>query len=146
MIDARRLVRLYVLCLGALLLLEGGGLLLADQLNLQLGLSASDSRHNLLHVAWGIPLLVVALTSGLSRRVTWAAVIFGVFYVSLGIAGLVSNQAFGLQLGLGENIFHFTVGPLALLLGLWALRSSSASNASRSAGASASSETTEPAR
>jgi hypothetical protein len=129
---ARRLeplaiVRLYVLVLGAGLLVEGAGLLLLDTLNLNVGVATSDWRHNVLHIVWGIALLAV---SGVSRgpyalRAAWAALIFGTFYVALGVVGLTVDRPFGLVLGPGENAFHFTVGPLALLLGAWAVRSSS---------------------
>ena len=136
--EPRSVVRLYLLLLGTLLLVEGGTLLVAEWLSLSVGVTASDTRHNLLHVAWGGPLIAVALTSGRSARAAWAAVTFGVFYLLLGVAGLVLDRPFGLLLGPGENAFHFTVGPLALLLGVWALRSSSASNAARSAAGSGS--------
>jgi hypothetical protein len=102
-LEPTRLVRVYVLALGA-------GLLL-------------DTRHNLLHVVWGIGLLAIALTPQVrgSRSVAWAAVVFGVFYVALGVLGVLVDRPFGLLLGPGENAFHFIVGPLAFLLGARAL-------------------------
>jgi hypothetical protein len=127
-LEPRRLVKLYVLVLGAALLLEGGGLLLAGSWGLPIGSLASDARHNLLHVVWGLGLLLsVAL-----RQAAWAAVVFGVFYVALAVLGVVLSNPFGLQIGPGESVFHFIVGPLALGLGWWAVRSSSASRASTS--------------
>jgi hypothetical protein len=134
-VNVGRLVYLYVLTLGALLLLEGAALLVVDRLPLSLGFTASDTRHNLLHVVWGGGLLALVLTARGSDRVAWAALIFGVFYVSLAVLGVASDRPFGLLLGPGENIFHFTVGPLALVLGAWALRSSSASRPLTSAAA-----------
>jgi hypothetical protein len=130
-----RLVHLYVLTLGALLFLEGSALLIVGRLPLAFGFTASDTRHNLLHIVWGAGLLAIVLTARGSDRVAWAALIFGLFYVSLAVLGVVSDQPFGLLLGPGENIFHFTVGPLALVLGGWALRSSSASRPLTSAAA-----------
>ncbi len=118
------LVRWYVLIAGAGLLLEGGGLLLIDRLGLAASFGTSDARHNVLHVVWGIALLGV--WSWARRRgampVIWAALVFGAFYVALGILGLTIDRPFGLLLGPGENIFHFTVGPLALVLAAWALK------------------------
>jgi len=110
------LVQGYVLVLGAGLLLEGGALLTVDQLGLPVGIGTSDTRHNLLHVAWGIALLAIWISArGRSAtRVVWAALVFGAFYIALGILGLTIAQPFGLVLGPGENVFHFTVGPLAL--------------------------------
>jgi len=121
------LVRVYVLVLGAGLVLEGGGLLLADWLGLSVGIATNDTRRNLLHVVWGVALLGIWITSQRRHvsRVIWAALVFGAFYVALGILGLTIDRPFGLVLGPGENMFNFTIGPLALALGAWALRSTS---------------------
>jgi len=134
--DPVRLVRLYVLALGAGLLVEGGGLLLVQAMALPLPVGTNDTRHNLLHVVWGIALLGIVLVprGRSSHRVAWAAVVFGVFYIALGVLGVVVDRPFGLLLGPGENAFHFTVGPLALLFGVWAL----SRPAYRSGGASSS--------
>jgi hypothetical protein len=134
-VNVARLVHVYILTLGALLLLEGSALLIVDRLPLSLGFAASDTRHNLLHIVWGAGLLGLVLTARTSNRVAWAALIFGLFYLSLAVLGVITDQPFGLQLGPGENTFHFTVGPLALVLGAWALRSSSASRPLTSAAA-----------
>jgi hypothetical protein len=122
-IEPTRLVRAYVLALGAGLLLEGGGLLLVNAMALPLAVGTNDTRHNLLHVVWGIGLLAIAVTpqGRASTRVAWAALVFGVFYVALGVLGVVLDRPFGLLLGPGENVFHFVVGPLALVLGARAL-------------------------
>jgi hypothetical protein len=126
-VDPVVLVRVYVLLLGAGLLLEGGGLLIADWLGLSASFGTSDTRHNVLHVVWGVALLAIWITSQRNHvgRVIWAALVFGAFYIALGILGLTLDRPFGLLLGPGENVFHFTVGPLALALGAWALRSTS---------------------
>jgi hypothetical protein len=127
-VDPVLLVRLYVLVLGAGLLLEGSALLLADSLGLAVpGFASSDTRRNLLHMVWGLALLAIWITSQRRHvtRVIWAALVFGAFYIALGILGLTLDRPFGLQLGPGENAFHFTVGPLALALGAWALKATS---------------------
>jgi uncharacterized protein DUF4383 len=122
-LDPVRLTWLYVLVLGAGLLLDGGLLLVLNGLGVQVpGVNTTDVRHNLLHLVSGVVLLAVSIRSKV--RAMWAALIFGAFYVALGVLGLTIDQPFGLQLGPGENAFHFTVGPLALLLGAWALRTS----------------------
>jgi len=123
LVEPTRLVRLYVLILGAGLLLEGGGLLLVSTLALPLPVGTNDTRHNLLHVVWGIGLLAFLSTpqGRGATRVAWAALIFGAFYVALGVLGVLVDQPFGLLLGPGENVFHFVVGPLALVLGILAL-------------------------
>ena len=116
--------------------MEGAGLLVVQLLALPLPIGTNDTRHNLLHVVWGIPLIVVGVTSHgrAVNRAAWAAVVFGGFYIVLGVLGLMVDRPFGLLLGPGENAFHFTVGPLALVLGSWAL----ARSAQRSGGASSS--------
>jgi hypothetical protein len=116
-LDPAWLVHVYVLALGALLLLEGSLLVVVDRLGLPVGSLASDTRHNLLHIVWGIALLALAW----KHQAALGATIFGVFYVALAIAGVVLMNPFGLRLGPGENAFHFAVGPLALILGVWAL-------------------------
>jgi hypothetical protein len=124
LVDPVRLLRLYVWVLGAGLLLDGAALLMVDWLGLPVAVNATDWRHNLLHVVWGIALLIVSALAkhGRELRVAWAAVVFGAFYVVLGVLGVMIDQPFGLQLGPGENAFHFLVGPVALVLGVWALR------------------------
>ena len=124
-VEPLRLVRLYVLVLGVGLLLDGALLLVLNALGVQAPVNTTDTRQNLLHVAWGVALLAVsfAARNGHELRAAWAAVIFGAFYVALGVLGLTIDQPFGMQLGQGENAFHFVVGPLALVLGAWALRS-----------------------
>jgi hypothetical protein len=124
LVDPVRLLRVYIWVLGAGLLLDGAVLLLFDRLGVQVPVNATDWRHNLLHVVWGIALLIVSALAkdGREIRVAWAAVVFGVFYIVLGVLGLTIDQPFGLQLGPGENAFHLLVGPVALMLGLWALR------------------------
>ena len=124
LVNPVRLVHLYLWILGAGLLLDGAVLLLVDWLGLSVPVNATDVRHNVLHVVWGVALLVVSVLArdGHEIRAAWAAVIFGAFYVALGVLGLTLDQPFGLQLGPGENAFHFLVGPIALILGGWALR------------------------
>src|SRR5439155_19265953 len=87
-----RLVHLYVLTLGALLLLEGCALLVADRLPVPLGLTVSDTRHNLLHIVWGAALLGVVVMARGSDRVAWAALIFGLFYVGLAVLGVTLDR------------------------------------------------------
>ena len=113
MFDAPRLTRLYGLVLGAGLLLEGGALLVLTP--------TGDTRHNALHVVWGVIILAAVWPKNQPYRTTLAVLVFGVFYSLLAISGVVLNNPFGLLLGPGENAFHFIVGPLALGLGLWSL-------------------------
>jgi hypothetical protein len=124
--DAPRLARLYGLVLGAGLLLEGSALLLLDVLTTP----TSDTRHNALHVVWGVTILAVLAPGNEPYRTALVMVVFGVFYTALAFAGVLIDQPFGLRLGPGENAFHFIVGPLALGLGIWALLQLSSSSAS----------------
>jgi hypothetical protein len=115
----------YLLALGGGLLLEGGLLLLLEALPVATPFSTGDPRHNALHVAWGSLILAIVLVDRAGRSLGWLATSFGVFYSGLAIAGVLIDQPFGLLLGPGENAFHFSVGPLALVLGLRAVLSQS---------------------
>ena len=116
--DPLRLVRLYVGLFGAGLLFDGA---------LSLALNAENAPESVLHAASGVFLLGAAALAGEGHelRAVWAAIVAGAFYVALGVLGLTIDQPFGLQLGPGENAFHFAIGLLALVLGGWALRASS---------------------
>jgi hypothetical protein len=116
-LDARRLARLYGLAVGAALLLEGGLLLVLDRLPLALPFAAGDARHNLLHAAWGVVLLALLARPGPPRRAVAVVLGFGLFYSALAIAGVLVDRPLGLLVGPGENVFHFTVGALALFVG-----------------------------
>jgi hypothetical protein len=111
---------------GAGLLLEGGALLLLDRPGLDLPLATGDARHNALHVVWGIAIVIALATHRGAARASTVALVFGVFYTALAVLGVTLDRPFGLQLGPGENVFHWIVGPLALCLGAWSMRRQSA--------------------
>ena len=115
-----------MLMLGGGLLLDGGLLLGLNAFGVQsAGVNAADIGVNLVHAVSGATVLAVSI--GSTVRAPWAALVFGAFYVALGVVGLTIDRPFGLQLGPGENAFHLTAGLLALLLGAWALRTSAKS-------------------
>jgi hypothetical protein len=124
LVNPVRLVQVYLWVLGFGLLLDGVGLLLVDSLGQGVPINSVGVPNDLLHLVSGIALLVVSLLArdGREIRAAWAAVIFGAFYVALGVLGLTVDQPFGLQLGPGETAFHFLMGLIALILGGWALR------------------------
>jgi hypothetical protein len=120
----RRLVRIYLRLLGAALLLEGLGEFALRALpgSAVAALRAAfppDPPHDALHVVWGLALLALPLLWPRAFRPEALAIAFGLFYVALAFLGVLVYHPFGLRLGLGENLFHFTVGPIALGLGLW---------------------------
>lgn len=133
MLDPLRLTRLCVLVLGAGLLLDGALLLALNAVGAPAAFGVADLRQNVLHVVSGVILLGVSF--GSEVRAMWAALLLGAFYVALGVLGLTIEQPFGLQLGPGENAFHFGVGVLAFVLGAWALRTSSLAPAPLRSGA-----------
>jgi Domain of unknown function (DUF4383) len=133
-VDAARIARLYGIVLGSGLLLEGGVLLILDVLRIMPG----DSRHNALHLVWGVAILRFLTISRAPQQALLTMLTFGVFYSALAVTGLLIDRPFGLVLGPGENAFHFIVGPLALGLGLWAaVQLSSSSERSAASVASA---------
>jgi hypothetical protein len=143
-LSAARLVRLFGFVVGAGLLLEGGLLLLVDGLRValpELPFATGDARHNALHVVWGVAILGLLLNSRAPRRAVAVVGVFGFFYTALAIVGVLVDAPLGLALGPGENVFHFTVGPLGLALSAWAAvhRAASPSPNSDSSAASVSS-------
>ncbi len=109
--------------LGAGLLGQGATSLLLDALGLannQLPqrFANSDPLHASIHVIWGasmIALVLLGLSDGDAVRL---ALIFGVFYTGLAVAGLAIHHPLGMRLDRGENVFHLLVGPASLAVGL----------------------------
>ena len=125
---APRLLRPYLWALGGGLFVQGvltiAFLAFTDEAaQLTHGLLNHDAPHGAIHVAWGLA-IVILLRLGVGQdRLAWIAVVFGLFYLALAVLGVAVHDPFGLQLGPGENGFHFLVGPSALLVGglaLWA--------------------------
>jgi hypothetical protein len=87
------------------------------------GLLTTDDRHALLHVAWGLFIIPAAVLAD-EAWLVGLGLLFGAFYVALAVLGVVVDDPFGLRLGLGENAFHWIIGPLALVLTFAHLRAS----------------------
>jgi hypothetical protein len=83
----------------------------------------ADPLHAAIHICWGLALLCVLAVRGDDRTLGRLALVFGVFYTCLAVLGVVVHHPFGLQLGAGENVFHFVVGPATLVVGLLSTRS-----------------------
>jgi hypothetical protein len=116
-------LRGYLGVLGAALLLQGStSLLLHEALTVGLswshGFLTTDDRHAALHVAWGLGMLAALAVRSADRSLIRLGLVFGAFYLALAILGIVVDHPFGLRLGVGENVFHAIIGPLALVLAL----------------------------
>ena len=72
--------------------------------------------HAILHIVWGLAGILFLLIFHSRRALIGLGLTFGIFYTLLGIIGVLVNNAFGLQLALGENAFHLVVGPLTLIV------------------------------
>ena len=77
--------------------------------------------HAILHIVWGLAGILFLLFFHTRRALIGLGLVFGIFYTLLGISGVLVNNAFGLQLALGENAFHLVVGPLTLIVTFVAL-------------------------
>jgi hypothetical protein len=77
--------------------------------------------HAILHITWGVAGIVFLLIFHSRRALIGLGLVFGTFYTLLGIIGAMVNNAFGLQLAIGENAFHLIVGPLTLIVTFVAL-------------------------
>ncbi len=125
--SATRSVRLFLGIAGALLLLQGSVSLLRVALSLSvpdlvLAFINADPLHAVIHITWGVVLLLALVLPMSEHAQAILVLVFGVFYTLLAFLGSLIFHPFGLQLGLGENVFHFVVGPLALIIAYRALR------------------------
>jgi hypothetical protein len=124
-----RALHIYLWVLMAGLLFQGVGSLIfrlvpalpASMPLLVRGAFGIDFWHAWIHIGWGLIGLVVLSATQTPERPIRLALIFGFFYTSLGIWGVLAHHPLGLELDLPENLFHLIAGPAALLLGLLAL-------------------------
>jgi hypothetical protein len=70
--------------------------------------------HSTLHILTGL-LALATLRWGGIRAAWWFALLFGSFYTSLGLIGLLARQTFGLGLQPFDHPFHLLVGAPGLL-------------------------------
>ncbi len=124
-----RSVRLFLGIAGALLLLQGSASLLRAALSISapelvLDFTNADPLHAVIHITWGVVLLLALFLPITEYAQALLALVFGIFYTGLAFLGTLVYHPFGLQLGIGENVFHFVVGPLALIIAYRALRQS----------------------
>lgn len=128
-VQVDRALRWYLWVLMGGLMLQGIGSLIfrlvpvlpASMPLLVRGAFGIDFWHAWIHIGWGLAglaLLSVATTRMPPMRL---ALIFGIFYTTLGFWGVLAHHPLGLELDLPENLFHLTAGPLSLMLGLLAL-------------------------
>lgn len=128
--SASQVLQLYIWFVMALLLIQGSGSL---ALRLSPALEAAtplliatimngNLPHAILHVVWGTFGLVYMFTLHDEREHLALGFLFGVFYTLLGFLGIIFVNPFGLRLGWPENLFHLVVGPLMLLLSIFAWR------------------------
>jgi hypothetical protein len=109
--------------LGAGLLGQGGTSLLLHALGLANDqmpqrFANSDPLHASIHVIWGAAMIALVLIGLSDGDATKLALIFGVFYSGLAVAGLTIHHPLGMRLDRGENVFHLLVGPASLAVGL----------------------------
>src|SRR5258708_3313422 len=123
-------LQLYIWFVMALLLVQGSGSL---ALRLWPALAAvtpvliatimnGNMPHAILHIVWGTFGLVWMFTLHGDRDRLALGLLFGVFYTLLGFMGIIFFNPFGLRLGWPDNLFHLVVGPLMLLLSIFARR------------------------
>ncbi len=128
--SASQVLQVYIWFVMALLLIQGSGSL---ALRLSPALEAvtplliatimnGNLPHAILHVVWGTFGLVYMFTLRGERERLALGLLFGVFYTLLGFLGIIFLNPFGLRLGWPENLFHLVVGPLMLLLSIFAWR------------------------
>ncbi len=70
--------------------------------------------HSTLHIVTGV-LAVLILYRGGERGAFWFASGFGLFYLGLGLAGMLGGHQLGLGLQPFDHPFHLVLGALGLL-------------------------------
>jgi hypothetical protein len=70
--------------------------------------------HSILHIMTGL-LAVAILYRGGERAAFWFAAGFGLFYLTLGLAGVLSGQSLGLGLQPFDHPIHLVLGVVGLL-------------------------------
>jgi hypothetical protein len=116
-------IRAFLGLLGAGLLGQGAASLLLDSLgladnHLPQRFANSDPLHASIHVIWGAAMIALVLLGLGDADATRLALIFGVFYTGLAVAGVALHHPLGMRLDRGENVFHLLVGPASLAAGL----------------------------
>ena len=125
---ATNILRMYLCLLGASLLLQGTISLILRIIEIPppaftLNSINADPLHATIHIVWGLvmlALLVDARRRG-PRAIALLGISFGAFYIGLALLGVLIYHPFGLRLDLGENLFHFIIGPTTLVLSIWAM-------------------------
>jgi len=124
-----RLLRGYLYVLMGGLFLQGVGSLLfrlvpslpkASPLLVR-GAFGIDFSHSWIHIAWGAAGVLILARYRDARTAARLAFTFGVFYTAFGLLGVTIHHPLGLELDVFENTFHFTAGPLTLVIGVLAL-------------------------
>jgi hypothetical protein len=120
-------VQLYLGVLAAGLLSQGVVSLLLDASDRSSGrlperFANADPLHASIHVVWGVVMVVLVLRGLSDLDASRLALVFGVFYSTLAVAGMVFHHPLGMHLDRGENVFHLIVGPTTLAVGLVGMR------------------------
>jgi len=113
--------RLYTAFSGIFLLLQGTSTLafrlfpsLDEAFPALLSVTQMILPHSILHILTGIVALTVLFRGG-QRGTFWFAAGFGVFYLILGIFGMITRHPTMLGLQLFDHPFHLVLGVLGLL-------------------------------
>ena len=125
-VTLRAVLRWYLWILMGGLLLQGGGSLIfrlapalaASAPYIVRGTLGIDFWHAWIHILWGVAGVALLIFRSTGPALVRLALIFGVFYTALGIAGVAIHHPLGLELDWFENSFHLTAGPATLLLGV----------------------------
>jgi hypothetical protein len=78
--------------------------------------------HSMIHIVWGLAMLILLGRGLRDRAVALLGVTFGVFYILLALLFVVVDHPLGMTIEPSQNAFHFVVGPLAFILSFAALR------------------------
>ncbi|KYC38313.1 hypothetical protein WA1_38955 [Scytonema hofmannii PCC 7110] len=117
------ILRLYLWLIGSSLFVQGMVSMVVTTANLHLPtlihkLIITDPLHSFIHICWGLGISLLLARRISKPRLVRLALSYGVFILILGFTGTFIHHPFGMQLGRGENVFHFLSSSVALILGI----------------------------
>ncbi|GAA6621773.1 hypothetical protein [Scytonema sp. NUACC26] len=118
-----KILRLYLWLIGSGLFVQGMVSIVVAITNFHLPafihkLIITDPLHSFIHICWGLGIILLLAKRINKPRLVLLALSYGVFFLILGFIGTFIHHPFGMQLGKGENLFHFLSSSVALILGI----------------------------
>lgn len=117
------ILRLYLWLIGSGLFVQGMVSVVVTTANLHLPtlihkLIITDPLHSFIHICWGLGIWFLLARRISKPRLVLLALSYGAFMFMMVLIGTFIHHPFGMQLGRGENVFHFLSSSVALILSI----------------------------